>query len=174
MPFQVPWTDADPRYLGRGMLQHFWSQRAAVSPESWSLHFLVRVDGRVAGVQSVTAERFGVRREVDTGSYLGRSYQGRGLGTEMRVAVLAFAFDVLGAATARSAFLGDDGASARVSRRLGYRGDGTAVIAPRGEPVTVHRLLLHRADLVRQEWAVDVSGYTPDLAGLLGADPPAP
>lgn len=173
MPFRVAWTDADPRYLGRGMLQHFWSCRAALSPESWSLHFLVRVDGRVAGVQSLTAERFGVLREVDTGSYLGRAHQGRGFGTEMRAAVLCFAFDVLGASTARSAHLADDGASARVSRRLGYREDGTATIAPRGEPVTEHRLLLRRADLARPRWNLAVSGYTPELAGLLAADPPS-
>lgn len=172
MPFRFAWTDADPRYLGRGMLQHFWSSRAAVSPESWSLHLLVRVDGRVAGVQSLTAERFGVLREVDTGSYLGRHYQGRGLGTEMRAAVLAFAFDVLGAATARSAFVGDDGASARISRRLGYRDDGTARIAPRGEPVTEHRMLLRRQDFARPAWSPEISGYTPELAGLLAADPP--
>lgn len=172
MPFQVAWTDADPAYLGRGMLQHFWSERARLSPERWSLHFLVRVDGRMAGVQSVTTERFGVLREVDTGSYLGREFQGRGLATEMRAAVLSFAFDVLGAATARSAYLGDDAASARVSRRLGYRDDGTAVIAPRGEPVVAHRMLLCPADFVRSDWHVQVTGYTPDLAGLLAADPP--
>ncbi|TCK27341.1 GNAT family N-acetyltransferase [Pseudonocardia endophytica] len=173
MPFQVAWSDADPRYVGRGMLQHFWSQRAVVSPELWSLHFLVWFDGCVAGVQSMTAERFGVLREVETGSYLGREYQGRGLGTEMRAAVLTFAFDVLGAVTARSAHLGDDGASARVSRRLGYSDDGTALVAPRGEPVTVRRLLLRPEDFVRPEWELDVTGYTPELAGLLAADPPA-
>lgn len=172
MPFQRPWTDADPRYLGRGMLQHFWRCRASVSPESWSLHFLVRCDGRVAGVQSMTADGFGVLREVGTGSYLGREFQGRGLGTEMRSAVLAFAFDVLGAATARSSYLGDDGASAGVSRHLGYSDDGTALVAPRGEPVTEHRVLLRPEDFVRPDWELEVTGYTPDLAGLLAADPP--
>ena len=173
MPFRFAWTDADAAYLGRGMLQHFWSERARLSPERWSLHFLVRVDGRVAGVQSMTAERFGVLREVDTGSYLGREYQGLGFGTEMRAAVLTFAFDVLGAATARSAHLGDEGASAGVSRRLGYRADGTAVVAARGEPVVEHRLLLRAADFARPQWTVQVTGHTPELAGLLAAAPPA-
>lgn len=174
MPFQVAWTDADPAYLGRGILQHFWSERAALSPERWSLHFLARVDGRVAGVQTMTAERFGALREVDTGSYLGREYQGRGLGTEMRAAVLTYAFDVLGAGAARSAYLGDDGASARVSRRLGYRDDGTALVAPRREPLVVHRLLLRPADFVRPGWELRVEGHTPELAGLLAAAPPDP
>lgn len=172
MPFQHPWTDGDPAYLGRGMLQYFWSERARLTPESWALHFLVRVDGRVAGIQTVRGERFGVLREVGTGSYLGREFQGRGLGTEMRAAVLSFAFDVLGAVTARSSYLGDDGASARVSYRLGYRDDGTAVVAPRGEPVTEHRVLLRPADFVRPGWRLRVDGHTPELAGLLAAAPP--
>ena len=45
MPFATPWTDADPAYLGRGALQYFWSQRAELAPDRWSVHFLVRVDG---------------------------------------------------------------------------------------------------------------------------------
>lgn len=173
MPFRHAWTDADPAYLGRGVLQHFWSERAALSPERWSLHLLVRVGGRVAGVQSVTAERFGALREVGTGSYLGREFQGRGLGMEMRAAVLAFAFDLLGAATARSGYLESDGASGRISRRLGYRADGTALVAPRGNAVVEHRVLLRRGDFVRPAWDLRVEGYTAELAGLLGAAPPA-
>lgn len=172
MPFQHAWTDAEPAYLGRGMLQYFWSERAELGPERWSLHFLVHVDGRVAGVQSLTAARFGVLGEVETGSYLGREFQGRGFGSEMRAAVLGFAFDVLGAGSARSAHLDPDGASARISRRLGYRDDGTALVAPRGEPVVEHRVLLDRAWFVRPGWTVRTQGYTPELAGLLAAIPP--
>jgi len=47
MPFARPWTDADPRFLGRGMLQHFWAERAALAPEDWRIHFLIRLAGRV-------------------------------------------------------------------------------------------------------------------------------
>ncbi|MGQ0574481.1 MAG: GNAT family N-acetyltransferase [Pseudonocardia sp.] len=103
MPFGVPWTDADPRYLGRGVLQHFWQQRAALAPEDWNVHFLVRRDGRVLGVQSVHGRGFGVTREVSTGSWLGSVHQRDGVGTEMRAAVLLWAFDHLGATSARSA-----------------------------------------------------------------------
>lgn len=169
MPFSEPWTDADPRYLGRGMLQYFWSQRAAVSPESWDLHLVVRAGGRVIGLQSLRARRPAVLGEVVTGSYLGREFQGAGYGTEMRAAVLAFAFDRLGATTARSAYVEGNPASGAVSARLGYRPDGTAPIAPRGERVVEHRVLLERAAFARPGWDLQVEGWTPELAGLLGA-----
>ena len=97
MPFGVAWTDADPRYLGRGMLQHFWAERAALAPERWSIHFLVRLDGRVIGTQRLGTHDFAVTREVGTGSWIGLRHQREGLGTEMRAAVLLFAFDHLGA-----------------------------------------------------------------------------
>lgn len=172
MPFQQAWTDAEPAYLGRGMLQYFWSERVAVSPERWSLHFVVRHDGAVAGIQSLTATRFGVLREVGTGSYLGRRFQGRGMGTEMRAAVLAFAFDHLGARSARSDYLEGSAASRRISERLGYRDDGTVLIAPRGEPVVQQRLALAPSGFTRPDRPLRVEGYTPDLAGLLAAAPP--
>lgn len=173
MPFQVAWTDAEPAYLGRGMLQHFWSERAAVGPERWSLHLVVRVGGEVAGIQSVTASRFGVRRAVATGSYLGRRFQGRGVGTEMRAAVLAFAFDHLGATSARSEYVEGSEASRRISDRLGYRDDGASRIAPRGKPVVQRRVLVDPATFTRPSWTLRVEGYTPDLAGLLAAAAPA-
>ncbi|MDN5919584.1 MAG: GNAT family N-acetyltransferase [Pseudonocardia sp.] len=173
MPFQQAWTDAEPAYLGRGMLQHFWSERAAVGPDRWSLHFVVRHDGAVAGVQSLTASRFGVLRDVATGSYLGRPFQSRGLGTEMRAAVLAFAFDHLGATSARSEYLEGSVASCRISERLGYRRDGTARVAPRGEPVVQQRVVLDPSGFIRPSWTLQVEGYSSDLAGLLTATPPA-
>src|SRR5687767_9415023 len=66
MPFLFPWTDADPLYLGRGTLQHFWRQRAQLGPRRWGLHFLIRYAGRVVGVQSLTAENFATLRAVDS------------------------------------------------------------------------------------------------------------
>lgn len=171
MPFLVPWTDAPAADLGRNMLQHHWGRRAALCPQRWNVAFLVRHEGVVIGVQSVGAEDFGIVREVDTGSWLGLAYQGRGLGTEMRAAVLMFAFDHLGARAARSeAFLGNL-ASHGVSRRLGYAADGTGTVAVRGEPVAEQRLLLTRAsfDRHRPQWTLQVGGLTPGCLALLGA-----
>ncbi|WP_028928791.1 GNAT family N-acetyltransferase [Pseudonocardia asaccharolytica] len=158
MPFLVPWTDADPPYLGRGILQHFWQQRSALSPTNWSVHFLVRLDGAVIGVQSLSAVDFAITREVSTGSWIGLRHQRRGIGTEMRAAVLAFAFDHLGALRARSAAFADNAASHRVSARLGYRRDGTLTVARRGRPAEEVRYLLEREWFVRPDWTLQVEG----------------
>ena len=168
MPFGVAWTDADPAYLGRGILQYYWSERARLAPERWSVHFLVREAGRVVGLQSLHGTQFGITREVGTGSWIGLRHQRRGIGTEMRAAVLLFAFDHLGAVRARSSAFTGNVASNTVSRRLGYLPDGTQTIVRRGRPTEDVRLLLPRAHLVRPSWTLDVSGVEPCL-GLLGS-----
>jgi RimJ/RimL family protein N-acetyltransferase len=168
MPFAVEWTDADPAYLGRGTLQYYWSERARLAPERWSIHFLVRESGRVVGEQSLQAVEFGVTREVSSGSWIGLRHQRRGIGTEMRAAVLMFAFDHLGAHTARSSAFTGNVASNTVSRRLGYRRDGTETLVRRGARTEDVRLLLPRADLVRPSWTLGVEGVEPCL-GLLGS-----
>jgi RimJ/RimL family protein N-acetyltransferase len=173
MPFMVPWTDGDPSDLGRRMLQHHWSQRAQLDPANWTLNFLVRYDGRVVGTQGLSGHDFAVTREVESGSWIGLRHQGRGIGTEMRAAVLAFAFDHLGALSARSAAFSDNSASLRVSERLGYQGDGTRTVVRRGAPTLDVRLLLPREAFVRPEWRLRVEGVEPVLPLLgLAADQP--
>lgn len=168
MPFLMPWTDADPRYMGRGILQHFWSERAALTPTTWSVHFLARLDGHVIGVQSLHGKDFGVTRQVGSGSWIGLRHQGRGVGTEMRAAVLLFAFDHLGATTARSSAFADNAASQGVSRKLGYRRDGTETVVRRGAATEDIRLVLDPDTFVRPPWTLVVDGVGPCL-GLLGA-----
>lgn len=168
MPFGEPWTDADPRHIGRNALQHFWQQRSALTPEDWNVHFLVRLGGRVIGVQSVHGRDFGVTREASTGSWLGLAHQGRGVGTEMRAAVLMLAFDHLGATSVRSSAFEDNTASHRVSARLGYRRDGTATRVRRGKPATEVRLVLTPGEFVRPGWTLAVEGLD-GCRGLLGA-----
>jgi RimJ/RimL family protein N-acetyltransferase len=167
MPFLTPWTDADPRYLGRGTVQFYWGQRARFAPESWALNFLVRHEGRVLGVQAVEARDFGILRTVDTGSWLGLPHQGRGFGSEMRAAVLQFAFDHLGAVEATSGAFADNPASLRVSERLGYRRNGTKRHLRRGEPATEVLLRLTPDDFVRPGWTLQVDGLDA-CRGLLG------
>lgn len=168
MPFLVPWTEADPAYLGRGVLQHYWSWRVALAPEDWRVNFLVRLDGRVVGTQGLGATDFVVIREVRTGSWLGMRHQGRGIGTEMRAAVLLFAFDHLGATQARSDAFADNAASHRVSSKLGYRRDGTSTVVRRGAPSVDVRLLLTPKEFARPEWKLDVEGVE-GCRELLGA-----
>lgn len=158
MPFSVPWTDADRAEIGRRTLQHHWSQRAELTPEHWMINFLVRFGGRVIGSQGLGARDFNIVREVETGSWIGLRFQGRGLGTEMRAAVLAFAFDHLGAASARSSAFTDNRASLRVSERLGYRPDGGFTVVRRGKPAEQVRLLLQVDQFIRPGWKLEVDG----------------
>jgi RimJ/RimL family protein N-acetyltransferase len=166
MPFGVPWTDAEPAQRALATLQYHWGERAALNAERWSVHFLVRVDGRVVGEQGVDAREFAVTREVGTGSWLGLRHQGRGIGTEMRAAALMFAFDHLGAIRARSRAFFDNAASLRVSEKLGYRRDGTATCARRGKSADEVRLLVERDALRRPEWTLGVEGVEACLPAL--------
>jgi RimJ/RimL family protein N-acetyltransferase len=132
MPFGIPWTSAVGPAFDHGFLAHHWECRAAWSVDDWRLNLMVEMDGRPVGSQSVVGRAFPVHRTVDTGSWLGRAFQGRGLGKEMRSAVLAFAFDGLGARFAESAAFLDNAASNAVSRGLGYEETGRGSLAPQG------------------------------------------
>ncbi|MFD5828213.1 GNAT family N-acetyltransferase [Lentzea sp. NPDC060358] len=158
MPFLVPWTDWLAADGGMDMIKHYWQTRSTFAAKDWAISFLARHEGRVVGMQEVNAQNFGVLREVNTGSWLGKRFHGTGLGTEMRIAVLQFAFDHLGATAARSAAWLGNHASNRVSEKLGYVHDGTLSAAPRGERLDHVRLRLDAANLVRPEWAVEVEG----------------
>jgi RimJ/RimL family protein N-acetyltransferase len=142
MPFFVPWTD-DLRL--EAFLDFHQGTWAAWRPEKWSLNLIAFLDGRPIGSQGVEAASFASKREVVTGSWLGAPYQGRGLGTEQRAAVLELAFAGLGAEVALSGSLVHNVASQRVSAKLGYRITGTRTVAPRGESVEHYDYRLERA-----------------------------
>lgn len=144
MPFLTAWTDLPPRALQRGVLQWHWRCRAEWTPEAWTADFVVLHDGEVVGAQGITGQEFGVRRTVATGSWLGADHQGRGIGTQMRLAVLALAFDGLGALEAHSGAFEDNPESAAVSRKLGYREAGHAVHVRRGERAVETRYVIDR------------------------------
>jgi RimJ/RimL family protein N-acetyltransferase len=144
-PFSIPWTDVEPAARARSVLQYHWRSLGTWSPEDWTLNLVVARDGTVVGSQGISAANFAILREVGTGSWLGRQYQGRGTGTAMRAAVLALAFDGLGAEFALSDAFTDNTASLGVSRKLGYIDDGMARLAIRGRPAQSRRLRLGRA-----------------------------
>jgi RimJ/RimL family protein N-acetyltransferase len=134
------------------------------------VNFLVRHDGRVIGTQGLGSREFAVTREVQTGSWIGLRHQGHGIGTEMRAAVLSFAFDHLAAVRARSAAFTDNPASLRVSEKLGYRRDGTETLVRRGRSTEDVRLLLDRAGFRRPPWTLGVGGVEACLP-VLGVTP---
>jgi RimJ/RimL family protein N-acetyltransferase len=159
MPFLVPWTDAPLEQLVADTLRFWWSVRASSRPERWRVLFAVRCAGTLVGLQELGADDFAVTRTVNTGSWLGRDHQGVGLGTEMRSGVLQFAFDHLGATRADSGAFLDNPASLAVSRKLGYRQDGTRVVQRRpGERAIEQRLTLAAAHFRRPDWLLQVRG----------------
>jgi RimJ/RimL family protein N-acetyltransferase len=132
MPFGVAWTRASTPDFERGFVQHHWAARGGWRPDDWALHLAVWLDDRPIGAQSLLATSFAVHRTVATGSWLGRAFQSRGFGKEMRAAVLAFAFDGLGARVAETEAFLDNAASNGVSRSLDYEPDGRGRLAPEG------------------------------------------
>ncbi|MFE2501821.1 GNAT family N-acetyltransferase [Streptomyces rubiginosohelvolus] len=156
MPFSVAWTDGEPDEVARAVFQHVLGTVAGWSVRDWTLSLAVLHEGEVVGRQDLMGGEFGVRRQVETGSWLGLAHQGQGLGTEMRAAALHLAFAGLGARYAVSAAMTDNLRSLRVSRRLGYADDGLDTDVVRGAPVTLRRLRLDRAGWEAHR-SVDVS-----------------
>jgi RimJ/RimL family protein N-acetyltransferase len=161
MPFSVPWTDGiQEANAATHFLAHHWTARAALSAESWTLQFAVIAEGRIVGSQELAADDFAGSRSVRSGSWLTQDAHGRGIGTEMRAAVLHLGFAGLGALEARTSAWFDNTASQRVSRRLGYVRNGEQLIARRGEPTDHLNFRLTRA-----AWEVDHLGGV-ELHGL--------
>jgi RimJ/RimL family protein N-acetyltransferase len=154
MPFSVAWTD-DPELAD--FLPYHEMRRRDWSPDAWHLELGVWLEGAPMGVQAVTAENFPRTRTVMTGSWLGARFQGRGVGTEMRTAVLELAFRGLGAEIARSGAIDGNEASLRVSEKLGYRHVGRSTVAPRGEEVGHADLELRREEW-RPPFPVEIEG----------------
>jgi RimJ/RimL family protein N-acetyltransferase len=172
MPFHIPWTRAPRGELGRNVIQYHLSTLGLVDPPgNWVCNFVVEFEGVVVGSQSVLGKEFAVRREVSTGSWLGLAYHGRGIGTEMRAAVLEFAFRGLGADFATSGAFLDNAPSLGVSRKLGYREDGLAVHDVDGRRMHEQRLRLRREEFVSPV-PVWISGLEPCLP-LFGVEPDA-
>jgi RimJ/RimL family protein N-acetyltransferase len=146
MPFEIPWTDEPPDIRPRHSLQHWWGVRAGWQPEQWTLTMMVREGTTVVGVQSLIGKNFRITREVATGSWLGQRFQGKGIGREMRAAILHLAFAGLGAERANSAAFEDNPASIAVSKALGYVENGDEIKPRRGKPARSIGFLLTRPE----------------------------
>jgi GNAT superfamily N-acetyltransferase len=118
MPFTVPWTD-DPELTE--FLDYHEMRRREWRADAWHFEPGVWFEGELVGVQALESTRFAETRTVGTGSWLGRHFQRRGVGTEMRTAVLELAFRGLGADRACSGAVDGNTGSLGVSEKLGYR-----------------------------------------------------
>jgi RimJ/RimL family protein N-acetyltransferase len=161
--FLVPWHKLPSPAFERQFLLHWWAERGRWSPTGWSLGLVVARDGRPIGVQEVLAREFAIRRVVSSGSWLGREFQGQGLGTEARAAVLALAFDGLGADAAESGYIDGNIRSARVSEKLGYRTIGDEVYAIEGKKRLEIKVRCTRETWRRDLVPVTIEGLEPCL-----------
>jgi RimJ/RimL family protein N-acetyltransferase/predicted GNAT family acetyltransferase len=164
MPFEFPWTDT---LTAESAVEFHEQALANWNPSDWQLNLLAFYRGRVVGTQGIGAERFAEERVVSTGSWLGQAWQGQGLGTEMRGAVLQLAFAGLGAERAVSGVVAGNPQSLGVSRKLGYEVVGSHTVSPRGEPLEHTDLELRRENF-RSAVPVEIVGLEP-LLPLFGA-----
>ena len=165
MPFGVAWTDELTR---ERFLEYHRTLRGSWTPTSWKFDLAVRADGELVGVQGLSADDFAETRVAGTGSWLGSPFQGGGIGTEMRAAVLELAFGPLGAVAVTSEAFVANAASRRVSEKLGYAVVGRNTLSPRGVPQPHVLLRLDRARWQGAPFPVEIEGAEPCLP-LFGA-----
>ena len=159
MPFYVPWTDAPAGELARNTAQYHWRARGSFSPEAWDLNLGVWFEGELVGSQGFSTRDYLVTRTGETGSWLGRAHQGRGIGTQMRQAICALVFDHLDGCEVTSGAFVDNPASLAVSSKVGYRANGVRRTQRRpGELAELQLLSLRPADLVRGPYPLEVHG----------------
>lgn len=144
MPFAFPWTDVPSPQLERNTMQFYWRNRAELAPDAWDLNLAVLVNGTVVGSTGMLTRDFPAARRFETGSWLGREFQGRGLGKEMRVATLQLGFDGFGGQVATTAAYADNGPSLGVTRSLGYTATGVEQKERRGQPTESHTFEMTR------------------------------
>ncbi|HET9851219.1 MAG TPA: GNAT family protein [Candidatus Limnocylindrales bacterium] len=173
MPFGMAFTDPPSAERNFSSYQWWMGSRGRWSADEWVLTFGVWEHDRPVGFQDVRAERYPVFRTVHTGSWLGLPYQGRGIGKLMRQAVLALAFDHLGARVAETSAFLDNHASNRVSLGVGYEKNGLGELAPHGVPRATQQFRMTLEGWrSRPRPEVRVDGLEASLH-LFGLEPPA-
>jgi RimJ/RimL family protein N-acetyltransferase len=141
--------------------QDYWRSRGSWRPESWALSFGVFHEGALVGYQGLEGDDFATLRTVDSSSFLTVAVRGRGLGKQMRAAVLSLAFGPLGARFAITSAWADNHASLGVSRALGY-GDNGVTAHRRGEDAGE---MVHLR-LTRERWLASGSAEGVTVSGV--------
>jgi len=145
-PFSTPWNLGADDEVQQRLLQYHWGRRGDFAAASWRLELVTIVEGEVVGTQGLFAEHFSVSRSITSGSWLGRRHQGRGIGTEMRAAMLHLAFAGLGAERAVTGAIEGNAASLAVTAKLGYRPNGDDVNVDGEDRRRELRFVMDRAD----------------------------
>ncbi len=139
--------EEDPAVRVHKWLQGIWRGRGHAAPGSWRLNFAVVLDSQPVGMQDLIGENFDTFGTVMSFSWLSTDIRHRGIGTEMRQAILHLAFEGLKATEAASDAFVDNAGSNGVSRALGYTENGVDWATRRGEVG-----LLQRWRLTRDDW----------------------
>jgi RimJ/RimL family protein N-acetyltransferase len=172
MPFYTPWSLTPPEEMPLCVAQFQWGQRARFSPARWGADLAVFYDGELVGSQGISTEDYPIARTGETGSWLGRRYQGKGIGTAMRQVICAFAIDHLDAEQITSGAYTDNPASLAVSRKCGYTENGQVTKVRMGKRATLQNIALEPANLVRYSHELTVEGL-PEFRRSIGLDQPA-
>lgn len=166
MPFNMPWSLEPSPALERNTMQFYWRCRAELTPVAWNLNFATLVDGEVVGTTGLFAHDFPTLRVFETGSWLGREHQGKGIGKEMRVATVQLGFLGFGGEFATTGAFEDNGPSLGVTGSLGYAPTGRRRMVRQQQPALMQHFEMTRADFVARLQRDDVA--------LLGVDPCLP
>lgn len=130
----LPFGLEPPQARAVAIRQQYWRRLGSWTPAGWILEFVVLRGTDVLGTQTLEARDFAVLRTVETASWLVTDARGQGIGKAMRTAVLALAFNRLGAQLAETEAWADNAASLGVSRALGYQPNGTTRHVRTGGP----------------------------------------
>ena len=169
MPFGFPWSLTPPAEMPLNVAQYHWGKRASFSPAQWNADFAVFYEDELVGSQGFSTRDYLITRVGETGSWLGRRFQGKGIGTAMRQVICAFIFDHLDAELITSTAFSDNPASLAVSRKTGYTDNGADRYNRLGKPAIMRRIILEPANLVRYEHELTVAGL-PEFRKSIGLD----
>ncbi len=173
MPFVLPWTDVPSPDLERNALRWYWRSRAETRPESWNIQFAVFENDQLVGSTVALADNFPTVRTFETGSWLGRRFQGGGIGTEMRIATLHLGFLGFDALTATTAAFADNGPSGGVTRKLGYEPNGIGWLERRGDRAQINRFVMTRRHFLdnvhRDDIEIEGDAAVRDFLGIARA-----
>jgi len=169
MPFGIPWSDEPSPTLEHQTMQFYWRCRAATSPAAWTINLATMVDGTVVGSTGLITHNFQTLRAFETGSWLGRQFQGQGIGKEMRLASLQLGFLGFDAEHASTGAWPDNAPSLGVTRSLGYAPNGTRRALRRDQAGVLHTFEMSRADFISRLQRDDITLHGVDgCLGLLG------
>lgn len=167
MPFSFPWTRAPAEEIPGNYMRFFGRTLAGTGDGNAALELVVRRGGEIVGLQALNGQDVRTTRRLESGSWLGRRFQGQGIGLAMRQAICAVAFDHLGLDAVTSGAWADNPRSLRISERVGYRVTAREQWDREGEPCEMVLVELLPEHFVPGPDPVEVEGAEP-LRRFLG------